>query len=69
MTELREAVICSPLRTPVGRFNGALAPLSALDLATRILSALIEPVLAPRAAKSNFRSVLRYAEKYAGVAA
>ncbi|HEY8590601.1 MAG TPA: acetyl-CoA C-acetyltransferase [Naasia sp.] len=42
MTELREAVICSPLRTPVGRFGGALASLSALDLATRILTALLE---------------------------
>ncbi len=42
MTELREAVICSPLRTPVGRFGGALAPLNALDLATRILTALLE---------------------------
>lgn len=42
MTELREAVVCSPLRTPVGRYGGALAPLSALQLATRVLTALAE---------------------------
>jgi hypothetical protein len=35
----------------------------------RLLTALLEPVTAPRTAKSNFRNVLRYAEKYAGVAA
>ena len=42
MTELREVVICSPLRTPVGRMGGALAPLSALELATTVLRALVE---------------------------
>jgi len=42
VTELREAVICSPLRTPVGRFGGVLAPLTALELATRVLTALVE---------------------------
>lgn len=42
MTELREAVICSPLRTPVGRYGGVLAPLSAQQLATRILTALVD---------------------------
>lgn len=42
MTGLREVVICSPLRTPVGRIGGALAPLSALDLATAILRAVRE---------------------------
>jgi len=41
MTELREAVICSPLRTPVGRFGGVLAPLSAIQLATHIISELV----------------------------
>ena len=35
----------------------------------RLLSALLEPVTAPRAAKSNFRNMLRYAEKHAGVPA
>ena len=42
MTELREVVICSPLRTPVGRLGGALAPLTARDLATTVLRALVE---------------------------
>ncbi|WP_375388861.1 acetyl-CoA C-acetyltransferase [uncultured Amnibacterium sp.] len=42
MTALREAVVCAPVRTPVGRFGGALAPLTALDLATRVLTALAE---------------------------
>jgi hypothetical protein len=35
----------------------------------RLLSALLEPVTAPRAAKSNFRNMLRYAEKHATVTA
>ncbi|NUU15771.1 acetyl-CoA C-acetyltransferase [Cellulomonas humilata] len=42
MTELREVVLCSPLRTPVGRLGGALAPLTARDLATTVLRALVE---------------------------
>jgi acetyl-CoA C-acetyltransferase len=42
MTELREAVICMPLRTPVGRFGGSLAPVHALGLATTVLRALLE---------------------------
>ena len=42
MTELREVVICAPLRTPVGRMGGALAAVSALELATTVLRALLE---------------------------
>ena len=42
MTALREVVICSPLRTPVGRMGGALAAVSALELATTVLRALLE---------------------------
>ena len=42
MSELRDAVICMPLRTPVGRLGGALASVSALQLATRVLEALVE---------------------------
>jgi acetyl-CoA C-acetyltransferase len=42
MTELREAVICTPLRTPVGRMGGALAPLSALQLATHVVRAVVD---------------------------
>ena len=39
---LRDVVICTPLRTPVGRMGGALAPLSALELATLVVRAVIE---------------------------
>jgi len=42
MAELREVVICSPLRTPVGCMGGALAPVPALELATTVLRALLE---------------------------
>ena len=41
MTELRDVVICSPLRTPVGRQGGALASQSALSLATTMLRGLM----------------------------
>jgi acetyl-CoA C-acetyltransferase len=34
-------VICEPIRTPVGRFGGILAPLSAADLATTVLRELV----------------------------
>jgi acetyl-CoA C-acetyltransferase len=42
MTQLRRAAIVSPLRTAVGKFGGALAPLTAGDLGAVILKALIE---------------------------
>lgn len=42
MTTLRRAAIVCPLRTPVGRFGGALAPLTAGALGAVILKALIE---------------------------
>ncbi|SEH65799.1 MULTISPECIES: acetyl-CoA C-acetyltransferase [unclassified Leifsonia] len=42
MSELREVVICSPLRTPVGRMGGTLAPLSALSLAETALRGVLE---------------------------
>jgi acetyl-CoA C-acetyltransferase len=35
-------VICSPLRTPVGRFGGSLRPLAAHELAAQLLRALLE---------------------------
>ena len=41
MTELREVVICDPLRTPVGRFGGQLATVSALSLATLVIEQLL----------------------------
>jgi len=42
MTKLRRAAIVSPLRTAVGKFGGALAPLTAGDLGAVILKALVE---------------------------
>ncbi|MCB2084218.1 MAG: acetyl-CoA C-acetyltransferase [Sphingomonadaceae bacterium] len=39
--ELRKVAICSPLRTPVGRYLGTLAPLEAGALGAVILKALI----------------------------
>jgi acetyl-CoA C-acetyltransferase len=42
MRELRDVVICAPFRTPVGRMGGALATVSALELATTVLRALVE---------------------------
>ncbi|MBL8656615.1 MAG: acetyl-CoA C-acetyltransferase [Altererythrobacter sp.] len=38
----RRVAICSPLRTPVGRFLGALAPLEAGPLGAIIIKALVE---------------------------
>ena len=38
---MNDVVICEPLRTPVGRFGGALASLSAVDLATTVLTELV----------------------------
>ncbi|MEP9384705.1 acetyl-CoA C-acetyltransferase [Nocardioides sp. KR10-350] len=38
---MSDVVICEPIRTPVGRFLGALAPLSATDLATTVLKELV----------------------------
>jgi acetyl-CoA acetyltransferase len=39
---LRKAAIVSPLRTPIGRFLGSLAPVPAERLAAHIISALVE---------------------------
>ncbi len=36
-----DVVICEPLRTPVGRFGGVLAPLTATELATTVLTELV----------------------------
>ncbi|NKQ51770.1 acetyl-CoA C-acetyltransferase [Amycolatopsis sp. K13G38] len=40
--QLRPALICSPLRTPVGRFGGVFARVSAADLASTVLRALLD---------------------------
>lgn len=39
---MREAVICEPLRTPVGRFGGIFKDVPAVDLATTVIRALID---------------------------
>ena len=39
---MTDIVICSPLRTPVGGFLGSLSGLSAADLGTQLLTALLE---------------------------
>ncbi|MFJ6573973.1 acetyl-CoA C-acetyltransferase [Streptomyces sp. NPDC091292] len=39
---MREAVVCEPLRTPVGRYGGALRDLPAVGLAATVLRALVE---------------------------
>ncbi|MER7243889.1 acetyl-CoA C-acetyltransferase [Kribbella sp. NPDC000426] len=41
MSDPRDIVICEPIRTPVGRFGGALSTLSAADLATAALTELL----------------------------
>lgn len=41
MSELRDVVICEPLRTPVGRFGGSLATVSALSLATLVIEQVV----------------------------
>ncbi|MDQ2585436.1 acetyl-CoA C-acetyltransferase [Saccharothrix yanglingensis] len=38
---MSDVVICEPIRTPVGRFGGALAALDATDLATTVLAELV----------------------------
>ncbi|ANZ41522.1 acetyl-CoA acetyltransferase [Lentzea guizhouensis] len=38
---MTDVVICEPVRTPVGRFGGALAPVSATDLAAGLLKELV----------------------------
>lgn len=40
--DAKDIVICSPLRTPVGGYLGSLASLSAADLGTQLLSAVLE---------------------------
>lgn len=39
---MRDVFICDAIRTPVGRFGGALAPVRADDLAAIPIKALIE---------------------------
>jgi acetyl-CoA C-acetyltransferase len=39
---MREAVICAPVRTPVGRYGGLFRDLTAADLAAGLIRALVE---------------------------
>ncbi len=39
---MRDALICEPLRTPVGRFGGMFREVSVTDLATTVIKAVIE---------------------------
>ncbi|MBO0853260.1 MAG: acetyl-CoA C-acetyltransferase [Nocardia sp.] len=39
---MREAVICEPVRTPIGRYGGALRSLSAVDLGVTALRGLLD---------------------------
>jgi len=45
---MRDVVICDPVRSPVGRFGGALAKLHASELATQVVSALLERTAIPK---------------------
>ncbi|MEQ3549633.1 acetyl-CoA C-acetyltransferase [Pseudonocardia nematodicida] len=40
----REVLVCEPLRTPIGRFGGALATVPAVDLGVRVVRELISRV-------------------------
>jgi acetyl-CoA C-acetyltransferase len=44
---MRDAVICEPLRTPVGRFGGALAGVSASELAATVIAELVRRTSLP----------------------
>ena len=39
--DLREAVVCEPLRTPIGRYGGMFAALTAVDLGVAALTGLL----------------------------
>ncbi|MDT7697811.1 MAG: acetyl-CoA C-acetyltransferase, partial [Pseudonocardiales bacterium] len=39
---MRDAVICEPLRTPVGGFGGTLREVAAHELASTVIRALME---------------------------
>ena len=48
--ELRTAVVCEPIRTPVGRFGGQFKDVTALELATTVIEQLVARTALPGAA-------------------
>jgi acetyl-CoA C-acetyltransferase len=42
LAAMRDALICEPLRTPVGRFGGMFRDVSVTELATTVIKALVE---------------------------
>ncbi|MFN8100426.1 MAG: acetyl-CoA C-acetyltransferase [Mycobacterium sp.] len=47
---MRDVVICEPVRTPIGRYNGMFASLTAVDLGVAVLKGLLERTgIAPEA--------------------
>src|SRR5437867_9292107 len=46
-TDMQEAFIVSPLRTPIGKYGGALSAVRADDLAAHILRSLVERIRIP----------------------
>lgn len=75
---MKEAYIVSPLRTPIGKFGGALASLSAVDLAVKVIqnltektridtSTLDEVIIAQSYASSEAPCIARYAALAAGL--
>ena len=47
---MREAVICEPLRTPVGRFGGVFRDLPAARLGSTVIAALLKRTGVPHEA-------------------
>ena len=45
---MREALICEPLRTPVGRYGGVFRGVAVADLATTVIKAVVERSGIPR---------------------
>ena len=75
---MHDAYIVSPLRTPIGKFGGALASLSASDLAVKVIQAVLEKtqldahtldevIIAQSYASSEAPCIGRYAALAAGL--
>lgn len=75
---MKEAYIVSPLRTPIGKFGGALASLTAVDLSVTVIRSLIEKtgidtstldevIIAQSYSSSEAPCIARYAALAAGL--